>query len=64
MSKQIIIREEREPYSKTGTCFRAFYAEDASPLYMGAETQAELLERIQDYYPGSIINRVYYLEVK
>ena len=42
----IVIRKEREPYSRTGYAFRAYY-EDGSPMYLGAETLDEIKARVQ-----------------
>lgn len=52
--KIIEIREEAEPYSRTGKAFRA-YDENGSRLYMGAETRDSLVKRIREFYPNAKI---------
>lgn len=47
---KVMIREEKEPYSKTGVAWRA-YEPDGTPMYMGAETQAELETRVREFHP-------------
>lgn len=50
LKRVVEIREELEPYSSTGTVFRA-YLTDGTPLYMGAETKSALLNRVLEMYP-------------
>ena len=50
-AKTITIRREPEPYSKTKVAFRAYY-DDGSPMYLGAETLKECVERVRLDHPG------------
>ena len=45
----IIIRQEPEPYSKTGSAFRAYDRDSGIPLYMGSETLGGLIQRLKDF---------------
>lgn len=49
--KTIIVRKEKESYSRTGYAYRA-YRENMIPLYVGAETFAELIQRLDDMKAG------------
>lgn len=49
--KVIHVRREPESYSSSGFAFRA-YRSDGTPLYAGAESYAELLERLADRAAG------------
>jgi hypothetical protein len=50
---KVIVREMVEPYSKTGVAWRAF-EEDGTPLYIGAETRAELEARVREFHPSAV----------
>lgn len=50
---KVIVRSMSEPYSKTGVAWRAF-EEDGTPMYMGAETQAELEMRVREFHPSAV----------
>lgn len=51
---KVILRPEKEPFSKTGVAWRAFEP-DGTPLYLGAETESELRQRILDFHPKAEI---------
>lgn len=47
--KRVVIRAEPEPYSRTGTAYRA-YMEDGTPLYLAGETIEEARQRVRDSF--------------
>jgi hypothetical protein len=50
----VTLREVEEPFSLTGTCFRAFLGD--SPLYIGDETLDLVKKRVTDYLSHKVVN--------
>jgi len=48
----ILVKQEAEPYSSTGSVYRAYRA-DGTPLYMGAETFEKLKSDLLSYHPNA-----------
>ena len=54
---KVIIRKEKEPYSRDGEIYRA-YKEDGTPLYLGRSRKENLLEVIYENYGHNPLNFV------
>lgn len=47
---KVVLRPEYESFSRTRVAWRAFEG-DGTPMYMGAETLAEIEQRVRDLHP-------------